>query len=454
MKISIETTGNLERRLTIMVPSEQFEADISKRLETARGQVQLPGFRPGKVPLKEVRRRYGAAVRSEVAGETMQSTFVEAVQQEELTPAGNPSLEVVKMDPGIDFEFTATFEVFPTVSLGALDQIEVVRPETQINADDLEAMIGRLREQRKSFVDVDRAAANEDQVTVDFTGTRDGEPFEGGSGEGVSFVVGGGQMIADFDAAVVGASAGDALNFDATFPDDYQAEDLQGQTVQFAVTVKAVQEPQLPELNDEFYRNFDVETGERADFEKEVQANMSRELDNAISNQVKQQVMDQLDKLHDIQLPRALVQSEIGQLKQQMMQQFQMPQGASMPDLDLPDELFTEQAERRVKLGLVMNEIVQSQSITADADKVRERIETMAASYADSEQVVNYYYSNPEQLNQIEMAVVEDQVVDWLLENGQVSAVQSSYQEIIEGKAVPAGPDATDGDSEAEDNNA
>ncbi|MGI9325156.1 MAG: trigger factor [Pseudomonadales bacterium] len=436
MKISIETTGNLERRLTIVVPSEQFESDITQRLQSAGQQVRLPGFRPGKVPLKEIRRRYGPAVRSEVAGETMQRTFVEAVQQEELSPAGNPSLEVVKMDPGIDFEFTATFEVFPPVPLGDLASIQVQRPEAEITDADMEAMVERLREKRKTFTTVERAAAVDDQVTVDFNGSKDGEPFDGGSGEDVSFVLGAGQMIEDFDSAVTGAGVGDEVKFDATFPQDYQAEHLAGETVQFSVAVKKVEEASLPDLDDEFFRNFDVETGERADFEKEVRQNMQRELDNAVSTQVKQQVMDQLDKLHELQLPAALVSGEIEQLKQQMMQQFQMPPGASAPDLDLPDELFTEQAERRVKLGLLMNEIVQVQSIEADADRVRARVEEMAATYADSAQVVNYYYSNPEQLSRIEMAVVEDQVVDWLLENGQVEAVSASYQDVLESKAV------------------
>lgn len=437
MKISIETTGNLERRLTIVVPSEQFEADITSRLNKAATQVRLPGFRPGKVPMKEVRRRFGPSVRGEVAGETMQNTFIEAVQQESLSPAGNPSLEVVKMDPGIDFEFTATFEVFPNVELGDFSALAVKRPQADIGRDDLDSMIEQLREQRKTFETVERAVAEGDKVTVDFRGTRDGEPFDGGTGEDMSFEVGAGQMIEDFDKAVVGAEAGAELSFDATFPEDYQSPDLAGQTVQFAVTVKQVEAAQLPELDEEFFKRFEVESGELADFEAQVQENMQRQLDEAVQTQVKQQVMDQLADAHEVQLPTALVKSEIEQLKGQMMQQFQMPQGANAADLNLPDELFTEQAERRVKLGLVMNEIVQSQEIKADDDKVRERLQTMASQYAEPDQVIQYYYSNPEQLNQIEMAVVEDQVVDWLLEQGAVEPLASSYQDVIEGKALP-----------------
>ncbi len=449
MKISIETTGNLERRLTIVVPSEQFEADITSRLNKAATQVRLPGFRPGKVPMKEVRRRFGPSVRGEVAGETMQNTFIEAVQQESLSPAGNPSLEVVKMDPGIDFEFTATFEVFPNVVLADFASLAVKRPEAEIGREDLDSMIERLREQRKTFETVERAVAAGDKVTVDFRGTRDGEPFEGGTGEDMSFEVGAGQMIEDFDKAVVGAEPGAELSFDATFPEDYQSPDLAGQTVQFAVTVKKIEAAQLPELDEEFFKRFDVESGELADFEAQVRENMQRQLDEAVQTQVKQQVMDQLADTHEVQLPSALVKSEIEQLKGQMMQQFQMPQGANAADLNLPDELFTEQAERRVKLGLVMNEIVQSREIKADEDKVRERLQTMASQYAEPDQVIQYYYSNPEQLNQIEMAVVEDQVVDWLLEQGSVAPLAASYQDVIEGKALPQ-PEAADEPAEAE----
>ncbi len=452
MKISIETTGNLERRLTIVVPSEEFESDITERLNKARTQVRLPGFRPGKVPLKEVRRRFGPSVRGEVAGETMQNTFMAAVQQESLSPAGNPNLEVVKMEPGIDFEFTATFEVFPNVELGELGSLAVKRPEASIERADLDAMIERLREQRKTFETVERAAEEGDKVTVDFRGTRNGEAFESGTGEGMSFEVGAGQMIEDFDRAVLGAAPGAELTFDATFPEDYQSSELAGETVQFEVTVKQIEAPSLPELDSEFFQRFDVESGELADFETQVRENMQRQLDEAVQTQVKQQVMDQLADAHELQLPVALVKNEIEALKGQMMQQFQMPQGANAADLNLPDDLFTDQAERRVKLGLVMNEIVQSQNIEADADRVRERLESMASQYAEPEQVIQYYYSNPEQLNQIEMAVVEDQVVDWLLEQGTVEPLQASYQDVIEGKALPQeSPDEAEADAATED---
>lgn len=447
MNVSIETMSGLERRLTIALPSEEFESQITSRLEQARGQVRIPGFRPGKVPLKEIRRRYGSAVRAEVAGELMQSSFVEAVQQESFNPAGSPNLEVVKMEPGIDFEFTATFEVFPNIEPVSFDRIAVKQPRGEITEDDLNNMVDRLREQRKTFVDVDRPVAEGDQITVDFAGSKDGEPFDGGTGEDMSFEVGKGQMIADFDAAVVGLAVGDEKTFDATFPDDYQSEDLQGQTVSFSIKVKAVKETQLPELNDDFFKDFGVEEGGEEAFREEVRNNMQRELNNAIKNQIKQQVMDEIAKLHDFQLPHAVVHREIHALKEQMLGQFQMPASAEAPNL--PDELFQDQAEKRVKVGLVVNAIITDRDLSADAERVDAQLAELAASYGEPEQVIEWYRSQPEQMQSLEMGVLEDQVIDLILSEASVEVVESNYDDILSGKAVPMPEEAEVADTTA-----
>lgn len=432
MNVSIETMSGLERRLTIALPSEDFETRITSRLEEARGQVRIPGFRPGKVPLKEVRRRYGQAVRAEVAGELMQSSFVDAVQQEELNPAGSPNLEVVKMDPGIDFEFTATFEVFPNIDLTPFEKIGVKKPAAEVTEDDLGAMVEKLREQRQQFTVVERAAADGDQVKVDFAGTKDGEPVDNTSGEDMGFVVGAGQMIEDFDRAVVGMSAGETKTFDATFPEDYQAEDMRGQTIQFEITLKSVEEASVPELDDEFFKEFGVEEGGLDAFHAEVRKNMDRELEIAIKNQTKQQVMDEIAKLHDFQLPLAVVQREIESLKEQMMGQFQMPANAERPNL--PDELFQDQAEKRVKVGLVVNEIISSRDLTVDSERVDEQLQVMASAYGEPEQVIQWYKSQPEQMQSIEMGVLEDQVVDLIMSEAAVEPLESNYDEVISGR--------------------
>ncbi len=443
MNVSIETMSGLERRLTIALPSEDFENRITDKLKDARGQVRIPGFRPGKVPLKEVRRRYGPAVRAEVAGELMQSSFVEAVQKEELNPAGSPNLEVVKMDPGIDFEFTATFEVFPLISLCDLSKVAVKSPQAEISDEDLENMVARLREQRTSFEPVERGAEEGDQVKVDFAGTLDGEPAEGTDGEGVEFRLGQGQMIDDFDQGVRGLAAGESRDFDAKFPDDYRAEALQGKTVQFSVTVTEVKEAKVPELNDEFFKEFGVEEGGEPAFRDEVRENMQREMDAAIKNQLKQQVMDELAKLHEIQLPTAIVHREIQALKEQMLGQFQMGGQGNAPDL--PDELFQDQAEKRVKVGLVVNEIISAESLEVEEERLDARLKELAASYGEPEQVIAWYRSNPEQMQSLEMGVLEDQVVDHILTSAQVEVVDSNYDEVISGRAIaPDEPDTAD----------
>ena len=427
--------SGLERRLTISVPSESFEQQISERLGEAAGRMRIPGFRPGKVPMKEVRRRYGPAVRAEVAGELMQSSFFAAIRQEDLAPAGQPNLEVVKMEPGNDFEFTATFEVFPSVELAPLRKVAVKNPEAEVTDVDVDDMIVRLREQRKSFEPAARGAEEGDQVTVDFEGRVDGEVFDGGKAEDASFVIGAGQMIEDFDAGVRGIAAGETSEFEATFPADYRATQLAGKTVTFSVTVKAVAESRLPEVDEEFFKQFGIEEGGLEAFRADVRNNMQREMDAAKRRMLKTQVMDQLHELHDLQLPKALVRSEAGNLRQQMLQQFQRYGSNNQPDL--PDELFWEQAERRVAVGLVVNEIVSSGGIELSPEKVRAHIEKMAEGYSDPQQVVNWYYGNPEQLQQIEMAVLEDQVVDHVLAAAEVEIVPSSYQDIVTGKVLP-----------------
>ena len=449
MNVSIETMTGLERRLTIAIASEEFETQITQRLQEARGRVNIPGFRAGKVPLKEVRRRYGSAVRAEVASELMQSSFVQAVQQEQMNPAGSPKLDVVKMDPGIDFEFTATFDVYPTIDLADFSKINIKRPSAEIGEEDIETMIGKLQEQHTSFEVAERAAASGDQLKIDFNGTLDGERVESACGEDFTFKVGEGQMIEDFDQAVLGMAAGEEKSFDATFPEDYRAEELQNKTLQFSVTVHEVSEAVTPELNDEFFEKFGVTEGGESSFREEVKKNMGRELESAIKNQVKQQVMDGLSKVHDFLLPHDVVQREISALKNQMLSQFQMPQGQA-PQLDLPDALFQDQAEQRVRVGLVVNEIIVKHEMQADTVLVDEQLKAIAEPYDEPDQVIEWYRSNPEQMQNVEMGVLEDQVVNLILDQSAIEEVVASYADVLSGAAI-ADPDA---DAEVSDGDA
>jgi trigger factor len=432
MQVSIETTSALERRLTIGVPAERIESEVNSRLQKAAQQVRLPGFRPGKVPLKVVRQRFGAGVRQEVLGEVMSRTFYEAVQQQQLKPAGRPAIEPKSMEPGKDLEYVATFEIFPEVVLADVAAIEVSRPVAEVKDADVEQMIETLRKQQGSWVEVDRAAQEGDQVTIDYTGTRDGVAFEGGSAEGAVLQLGSGRMVPGFEDAIVGMKAGEEKVAQLTFPAEYHNEELRGAAVEFRIRLQSVKEQQLAELNDEFFARFGVREGGLEQFRKEVAENMARELKNACKNKVKAQVMDGLLKLHgELDVPRALVVEEIKMLRGQMAQQF--GSGAANLDLEklLPDEMFKEQAERRVKLGLILNEFVAREGIRVDGSRVRQYIEEMASTYENPAEVVDWYYQNRQQLQGVESLVLEDQVVDTILSRARVTDKVQSYQDAI-----------------------
>ncbi len=434
MNVSIETMSGLERRMTIVVPSESFETEVRNKLEEAARKVRLDGFRPGRVPMREVRRRFGKAVRQEVAGELMQHSFVDAVRQEEVNPAGTPSLEVLSMEPGVDLEFTATFEVFPTVELARLETVEVTRPKADVADADIDRMIDDLRSQRKTWTDVDRESTTGDRVTIDFVGRIDDEVFEGGTGEDVEVELGQGRMLEDFEKQLSSVTAGAALSFDVTFPGDYGAEALRGKTARFDVTVKSVAEPTLPNLDDAFFASFGVSEGGLEAFRTEVSQSMAREMEGAVRAQLKRQVMDQLDQLHEMQLPESLVTQEIQSLRQQMQQRLQN-QGGDLPDF--PDDLFRDEARRRVKLGLLLNEIVDRNEVKASPEKVRAHIEQQAQGYPQPQQLIDFYYSSEEHLRQVQMAVLEDAVVDCILDKARITEHPSNYQDIMAGKAVP-----------------
>ncbi|UZJ45483.1 trigger factor [Marinimicrobium sp. C6131] len=431
MQVSIETTSGLERRLTVGVPAAEVDSEVQKRLQQAAKNIRINGFRKGKVPMKVVKQRYGEGVRQEVLGDVINRSFYEAVRKEDVKPAGQPSIEPKQFEEGKDLEYVATFEVYPSVELGDFSNIEVTRYKADVTAEDVDKMIDVLREHQATWKEVDRAAQDGDQVNIDFVGTRDGEAFEGGSAEGQNLVLGSGSMIPGFEEGLVGLKAGDEKTLKLTFPEDYQAEELRGASVEFKVTVNSVSEKELPELDKDFYAKFGVEKGGKPQFRKEVKANMARELKNAIKAKTKNQVMDALLETHKPELPKALVSSEIETLRQQMMQRF----GGQQQNFDvkslLPDTMFQEDAERRVALGLIVGEIVKENQIKVDADRVREMVEELASTYEEPEAVVNYYYENRQLLSSVESAALEDQVVDFILDKAKVTDESSSYDDIV-----------------------
>ncbi|MFA7553582.1 MAG: trigger factor [Spongiibacteraceae bacterium] len=432
MQVSIQTTSGLERKLTVGIPAARVDGEVTTRLQKAAGTVRLDGFRPGKVPMKVMKQRFGAGVRQEVLQEVMNQSFSEAIVQEKLKPAGMPHIEPKNIDPGSDLEYVATFEVFPEVEVKDYSSITVVKPVAEIVDADVETMIETLRKQQASWTPVERAAAEGDQVNINYVGTKDGEAFDGGTAEGSDLILGSKSMIAGFEDGIVGLKAGEEKVLSLTFPDDYQAEELKGAAVEFAVTVNTVSEQVQPELNEAFFEKFGVKEGGEEQFRKEVAENMQRELTNAIKNKIKTQVMDGLVAAHeDLQLPQALVKQEISALKRQMVQQF----GGAAASLDvdslLPDDMFTEQAERRVRLGLILNDYITREDISADADKVKETIEGFAATYEDPEEVINYYYGNQQQLQEIQSMVLEETVVEKIIAQANVSEDTCSYEDVM-----------------------
>lgn len=441
MRVSVETTSGLERRLTVGVPADRIDTAVDKRLQEAARNVRLPGFRPGKVPMRVMKQRFGAGVRQEVLGEVISQSFQEAVVSENLRPAGQPSIEARKMDAGQDVEYTATFEVFPAVEVNSLGDLAIEKPVAEVRDADIDDIVEVFRKQQGQLVAAERAAAEGDTVVIDFEGFRDGEAFEGGSGEGTSLELGSGRMIPGFEDGLVGASAGEEKILNLTFPEDYQSDDLAGAEVEFKVSVNEVQELELAAVDEALFAQYGLEDGTEEDFRAEVKRNMERELRNAVEASVKTQVMDAVVAAHGaLEIPASLVGQEVSAMRQQMFQQFG---GAAPQDMDLtsilPDEMFAEQAERRVKLGLVMAEMISQFELTAEPAKVREAIEDIASTYQDPEEVINWYYSENEQLSGIESRVLEDAVVDKLLSEAAIAEVECSYQDAL-AKARPDAP--------------
>ena len=432
MQVSIETTSGLERKLSIGVPAERVDNEVIARLKKAAGNVRIDGFRRGKVPMKVLKQRFGAGIRQEVIGEVMSQTFYEAVNQEKLRPAGQPSIEPKNMQEGADLEYVATFEVFPEIELKDTSVISIEKPIADVADADVAEMIETFRKQQGTWEVVERAAQNEDQLTIDYVGTKDGEAFAGGTAEQQKLVLGSGRMIPGFEDGLIGAVAGDEKTLALTFPEDYHAEELKGAAVEFKVTVHSVAEQKLAELNEEFFTKYGVKDGGEEAFRREIRANMERELKNAAKSKVKNDVMDALLELHiDMQVPNALVDQEIQALRGQMLQQF----GGAASKLDvkslLPDDMFSEQAARRVRLGLLLNELVTKFEVKADAEKVRVVVEEMASTYEDAQEVIDYYYNNQQLLQQVEAMVVEDEAVDKLLNGAKVTEKPSSYSELM-----------------------
>ncbi len=430
MQVSVTPTEGLERRMTVEVPAEKLEQEVANRLKSLAGTVKMQGFRPGKVPLRVVQQRYGAQVRQEVEADAMRTALADALRQESLQPAGVPKLELGdRTNSGL--QFTATFEVYPTVELKLPKGVTIERPVVEISDADLDAMIEKLRSQRSGWEAVDRASANGDQVIIDFVGKIGGEAFAGGDAADYPLVLGSKRFIAGFEDKLIGTKAGDALDVDLAFPEDYHNKEFAGKDVVFSVTVKAVNATKLPELDDaDFLAALGVKDGGVEALRAEVRSSMEREVKHTVANKVKEQVLNALLAENEIALPSALVDTEVKQLAQQMRQNMGI-QG----QMQVTDEVRTAlepNARRRVALGLLLGEAIRDKGYQADAAKVRARIEELAGSYEDPASVINWYYEDRERLSGVEALVLEDQVVEWLMESVTVTDVTKTMDEVME----------------------
>jgi trigger factor len=427
MQVSVETTGALERRIEVSVPRERIDQAIDERLKRVSRTAKLKGFRPGKVPFKVVKQQFGAQVRQEVLSDLMQSSFAEAVTQQKLNPAAGPRIEPISVGPEQDLRYRATFEVFPEIELKGVEGIAVARPAAEVTEADVDAMVLNLREQRPRFEAVERASREGDRVTMDFEGQIDGAAFEGSKGDGVAVLLGGGRMLKDFETGITGMQADGRKQIDVPYPADYHNAALAGKVARFDVHVKQVEEKELPELDDEFCREYGVLEGGVEQLRKEVRENMERELEQNVRARLKQQVMDGLLAANPVAVPQSLVDAQVREMQIDAARRMGARDASQVP----PPEPFVETARKRVALGLLMGEVIKSRALKLDRARVDARLTDLAASYPDPEQVIKAYRQNAEALRQIENVVLEDQVVDLLLEHAKVRDQPSTFKELM-----------------------
>jgi trigger factor len=432
MQVSVETTQGLGRRLTITIAADSIETAVKSELVNVAKKARIDGFRKGKVPMTVIAQRYGASVRQDVLGELMSRNFVDAIIKEKINPAGAPNYVPGEYKLGEDFTYAVEFEVYPEVELQGLEAIEVEKPVVEVTDEDVDAMLDTLRKQQATWKDSDAAVTAEDRVTIDFTGSVDGEVFEGGKASDFVLAMGQGRMIPGFEDGLVGHKAGEEFTIEVTFPEDYHAENLKGKAAKFDIVLKKVEERELPEFTEEFIKRFGVEDGSVAGLRTEVRKNMDRELKGAVRNRIKSQAIDGLVNANNIDVPAALIDSEIDVLRRQAAQRFG---GNEKQALELPRELFEEQAKRRVVVGLLLGEVIRTHELKADEERVKGLIEEMASAYEDPTEVIEFYGKNKELMDNMRNVALEEQAVEAVLSKAKVSEKATTFSELMNQQA-------------------
>ena len=428
MQVTVESTGKLERKLRVELPVERIEKEVDSRLKSLGRTAKIRGFRPGKVPAKVVKQRFGKQVREEVLADLMQKSYSDAVLQENLNPAGAPQIQQQEGGEGKGFSYTATLEVMPDVELKGLDKISIDTPDVTIGDKDLEAMIDKLRQQKATWSEVDRASKQGDRVVCDFTGTLKGEEIDGGRGTSVPVILGQGQMLPDFEKGLTGVKTGDETTFKVKFPKDYEAEDLQGQKVEFAVVVHTVEETRLPPVDDALAAMFNVEEGGIKQFQQDVRENMQREAEQKVKADIRDQIMDGLIKANPIDIPQTMKHQEMHAMQHDAMRRL----GIEDHDQAPPLANFEETADKRVRLGLLIRQLIADQGISVSQEQVRAHLEEMCSGYENPAAMVDMYMNNPKLLEQVEPTVLEQLAIDWLAENGESKSTKVSFTDYMD----------------------
>jgi trigger factor len=431
MQVSVETTNGLERKITVAIEEERISNVVDGRLQDMTKTVKIKGFRPGKVPLKIVKQQYAQQVRQEVVGDVLQSTLFEAIGQEKLNPAGQPKIDSIKSEPGQGMQYTALFEIYPEVKLGDLSKQTVQRLVAEITDADVAEMLETVRGQHKEWVSVDRAAKEGDQLNINFKGMIDGEVFPGGEAKDMPIELGSGRMIKGFEEGLIGSKVGDNVTLNVTFPDDYHAKELAGKPAQFETHINKVEEATLPELNDEFAKKLGIKDASLENMHKEIRASMQLELNSRLNTKTKTSVMDALINAHDFDVPKPLIEEESEAIKKNMLENLKQ-QGMQNQGMQIDASMFAEQAIRRVKLGLIMSEIVQSEKIVADEGRVKTKIEEIAAPYDQPQQVIDWYMADKQRLAEVRALVTEEQIVDWAMEKAKVVDKSITFKDLMD----------------------
>ncbi|MBI2294735.1 MAG: trigger factor [Betaproteobacteria bacterium] len=432
MQANLETLGQLERRLSVTLPAAEIVNEVENRLKRLSRTVKLHGFRPGKVPLKVVAQQFGLQVRQEVLGDAMQRSFGEAVREQNLRVAGYPQFEPKPLAEGAaDFQYSATFEVYPDVVVGDITGGTIRRPVLEVGEAEVDRTLEIMRKQRVRFEPAERAAQAGDRVTLDFRGTIDGQEFPGSSARDQAAVLGEGRLLPDFERNVIGLRSGESKTFELRFPDEYHGREAAGKTARFEISVKHVAAPHLPEIDAGFAKSLGVADGDLSKMRAEVKANLEREVKARLKTRVKDQVMQTLLDATRIETPRGLVQAEVQRLQIAARRDLAARGAKASDEASLPADLFEKQAQRRVNLGLILGELVKAHGLYAKPDQVRAAVEEQAQSYERPQEVVKWFYASPERLREIESSVLEDNVVAWALGAAKVVDAAVNFDELM-----------------------